>query len=124
MLLETLQALSIILTKDFVQGKKSLDNDETDQKKVDITINWIVSLLKDLLDKVNGQTELLASLMNKIVDLVEPKENLEEEFRKKHEKLEADFQFKSDAFEKVVREKQDDLEKEFHIKHEDVEKAI
>ena len=104
-----------------LQGKKSLDIDETDPKKVDITINWIVSLLKDLLDKVNGQTELLASLMNKIVDLVEPKENLEEEFRKKHEKLEADFQLKSDAFEKVVREKQDDLEKEFNIKHEEVE---
>ena len=104
-----------------LQGKKSLNVGESDPKKVDISINWIVSLIKDLLEKVNGQTELLVSLMNKIVDLVERKETLEAEFRKKHEKLEADFQLKSDAFKKDAREKQDALKKECNVKHEEVE---
>ena len=105
-----------------LQGKKSASVDESDPTKtINISINWVVSLLKDLMEKVNGQTELLTNVMNKIVELVDRKETLETEFRKKHEELEADFLNKSDAFEKVVREKQDALEKEFNEKHEVVE---
>ena len=100
-----------------LQGKKSASVDESDPTKtINISINWVVSLLKDLMEKVNGQTELLTNVMNKIVELVDRKETLETEFRKKHEELEADFLNKSD--EKAVREKQDALEKEFNEKHE------
>ena len=105
-----------------LQGKTTVIAEETDTTKtVPQIINWIVSLLKDVIRKLNDQGVLITSLIDKLSEFVDPKEALEEEFKKKHEELEADFQEKSDTFEKVVREKQDASEKEFKQKHEELE---
>jgi hypothetical protein len=61
-------------------------------------------------------------LIDKLSEFVDPKETLEEEFKKKHEELETDFQQKSDTFEKIIREKHDALETELKAKQEVLER--
>ena len=72
-----------------LQGKKQqISTEETDfNKKISLSINWMVTLIKDLLKKVNGQSELITALMNKFVS----KDELNAELEKKVEKLEDDL---------------------------------
>ena len=66
-----------------LQGKKQqISTEETDfNKKISLSINWMVTLIKDLLKKVNGQSELITALMNKFVS----KDELNAELEKKVE---------------------------------------
>ena len=98
-----------------LQGnKESVSIEGTDfRKNVSISINWIVTLLKDLVKKVNGQTDLITSLVKKLATLV-PRDDLEAELEKKPKQLEADFQ-------KAVDENRDALEEKFKLKHESLE---
>ena len=117
----TFSAFSKLGKKSFdVQGSE--DPEQTEKTAVPLIINWIVSLLKDIISKLNDQGDLIGSLISKLGELVDPKEALEAEFKKKHEDLEADFLEKSDSFEKIVRDKQDTMEKEFKLKHENMDK--
>ena len=71
--------------------RQQINKDEPDfNKKVSLSINWIVTLLKDLLNKVNGQSELITSLVKKLSTLV-PRDDLEAELEKKKEQLETDY---------------------------------
>ena len=49
------------------------------QKKVTVSINWLVSLTKDLMNKVNVQSDLMTDLMKKLAT----KEDLVNELEKK-----------------------------------------
>ena len=51
-----------------LKGKQLSQKIEEDDpnKIVTLSINWIVSLLKDLFKKVNNQSDLIADLMSKI----------------------------------------------------------
>ena len=97
-----------------------IEEDDTNNR-VAISINWIVSILKDLFKKVNNQSELIADLMNKILDLVEPKENIEKECLNKHENLEKEMQAKTECIEKALVESHEALKIEFKSKTEDLE---
>ena len=102
--------------------KKPSVDEKDDTKTIPIVINWIVSLLKDVISKLNDQGDLITNLIDKLSEFVDPKETLEEEFKKKHEELETDFQQKSDTFEKIIREKHDALETELKAKQEVLER--
>ena len=73
-----------------LQGLKKhvLITEETDlNSKFSVSINWIISLLKNLHNKVNSQSELITDLMRKSVS----KDDLKTELEKKHEQIEADL---------------------------------
>ena len=78
--LKTSQRFNALLTP----GKRQQINKDEPyfNKKVSLSINWIVTLLKDLLNKVNGQSELITSLVKKLATLV-PRDDLEAELEKK-----------------------------------------
>ena len=109
-----------------LKGKQLSPKIEEDDpnKRVTLTINWIVSLLKDLFKKVNNQSELIADLMNKILDLMEPKETIEKECNKKCEELEKDVSEKTVILEKALVESHEALQAEIErveIKNEQLE---
>ena len=60
--------------------------------------------LKDLFKKVNNQSELIADLMSKILDLMEPKATIEKECTKKHDELEKEFSSRTVDLEKALVE--------------------
>ena len=86
--------------------------EEDPYKILSITINWIVSLLKDLFTKVNNHSELIADLMTKIMDLMEPKILNENECAKKHDELEKDISAKIVDTEKALVECHETLQAE------------
>ena len=104
-------------------GKKSgnMKESDTETSQIPLIINCIVSLLKDVISKINDQGELVTNLIDKISQLVDPSETLEAEFNKKHEQLEAEMKEKSDSFEKEMREKKDALEKQMEVKCQKLE---
>ena len=106
-----------------LKGKKlSPKIDEEDpSKKVTITINWIISILKDLFRKVNNQGELIAEMMSKLLDLSEPKETTNEICDLKIQTLEKQFNEKSEVVEKALVESHEALEAQFRAKTYELE---
>ena len=98
-----------------LKGKKlSPKIDEEDpSKKVTITINWIISILKDLFRKVNNQGELIAEMMSKLLDLAEPKEG-NEDCDLKLQTLEKQLNDKAEVVEKTLVESHEALEAKIH----------
>ena len=98
-----------------LKGKKlSPKIDEEDpSKRVTITINWIISILKDLFRKVNNQGELIAEMMSKLLDLAEPKEG-NEDCDLKLQTLEKQLNDKAEVVEKALVESHEALEAKIH----------
>ena len=102
-----------------LKGKKLSPKieEEDPNRRVTITINWIVSLLKDLFKKVNNHSELIADLMNKILEIMEPKETIGNDCSKNHEELAA----KTEVVEKALVESHEALHAEFDMKNKELE---
>ena len=106
-----------------LKGKKlSPKIDEEDPgKRVNITINWIVSILKDLFRKVNNQGELISELMSRLLDLADPKEAINKDCNDKIESLGKSLDDKIVVVEKALVESHETLETDMKIKTEEIE---
>ena len=106
-----------------LQGKDSVnvDESETEAKTIPVVLNWIVSFLKDVVSKVNGQSDLIIDLIDKISGLSESRDTLEAELEKKQKELEAEIKEKSDALEKDMEEKKVAFQMEMEKKCENLE---
>ena len=77
-----------------------------------------LSLVKDVISKLNDQGDLITNLIDKISELVDPKDALDLK-----NNLEAEMKERSDAFKKELDDKNDAFEKQMQLKVEELEKS-
>ena len=59
--------------------------DEKDGKTLPTTVNWLVELFKDIIDKINDQGEILAFIVTKVGELLDNDSNKEEMKQKQND---------------------------------------
>ena len=106
-------------------SEKQTDEAQKQQKQnqtVSTTINWVVKILKDIIERLNEQGGVIKELFEEIKKVKTPSAKLTEELEKICAEVETEMNKKKDDIVNEMKIQNENLEKELKVKHDALEK--